>query len=447
MSRLVVYVGPTLAAREVRDIAAEAEVLPPAEGGSLASQRWRAGDVVVLIDGYYRDRPAVRHKEIMHLTASGVEVVGAASMGALRAAELDTFGMRGVGQVYQMYKAGEICGDDEVAVTHVAEDADYPMNSLALVNLRYACRQAVAERVAGADAAQRLIAAAKRLVFYERTWPRILAEAGRDGEPDRAMAALVEFCRERRHDIKARDARLAVAAGRDLLAAAPGGHRRARPPAPDWSPTIYLRSWLTYWESASPGRYGDWISDMDVLGAARLYFDGYPAAHQEVLTGLLEQMARRETGRDVPAGRHLSERLGLADGAALPEQLCGYLSADERRLPATEQATLLAVRLWPTDRCPDWRPSVVARLRHHPSWPEWRRIVERADAARNAGAAEVPEKFAGMMFLNRWGVSGPAVTVELGRRGFLNMRHLNQLAQRFAGLEVAARRGAGAGVS
>ena len=54
-------------------------------------------------------------KKIMHLIDSGVTVIGAASMGALRAAELDAYGMLGVGRIYQMYASGEICGDDEVA--------------------------------------------------------------------------------------------------------------------------------------------------------------------------------------------------------------------------------------------------------------------------------------------------------------------------------------------
>ena len=125
MSRLLVHVGPTLPTAEVRRIAPEAEVHPPVEGGMLGRTQPRAGDVIVLIDGYYRDRPSVRHKEIMHLIDNGVTVVGAASMGALRAAELDSHGMVGIGRIYQMYKTGEIDGDDEVAIKHRTAEYDY----------------------------------------------------------------------------------------------------------------------------------------------------------------------------------------------------------------------------------------------------------------------------------------------------------------------------------
>lgn len=55
---------------------------------------------------------SVRHKEIPHLLANGVTVIGCSSMGALRAAELHPQDLTGSGQVFAMY------GDDEVAVPH-----------------------------------------------------------------------------------------------------------------------------------------------------------------------------------------------------------------------------------------------------------------------------------------------------------------------------------------
>ena len=45
-----------------------------------------------------------------------IEVFGASSMGALRASELDTLGMTGIGYCYEQYATGTIDSDDEVAV-------------------------------------------------------------------------------------------------------------------------------------------------------------------------------------------------------------------------------------------------------------------------------------------------------------------------------------------
>ena len=76
----------------------------------------------MLIDGLFDASPAVRHKELLQLMARGVPVIGAASMGALRAAELAPFGMIGVGRIFTAYAAGALVGDDEVALLHGPEE-------------------------------------------------------------------------------------------------------------------------------------------------------------------------------------------------------------------------------------------------------------------------------------------------------------------------------------
>ncbi|WP_197093370.1 TfuA-like protein [Nonomuraea sp. SBT364] len=63
-------------------------------------------------------RLSLRQKEILHLPANGVTVIGCSSLGALRAAELHPQGMTGSGQVFAMYRDGVADGDDEVAVAH-----------------------------------------------------------------------------------------------------------------------------------------------------------------------------------------------------------------------------------------------------------------------------------------------------------------------------------------
>jgi len=57
--------------------------------------------------------------------AQGIHVFGAASIGALRAAELDVFGMRGIGDIYEAFRDGLLEDDDEVAVLHGPEELGY----------------------------------------------------------------------------------------------------------------------------------------------------------------------------------------------------------------------------------------------------------------------------------------------------------------------------------
>ncbi|MEV7304560.1 TfuA-like protein [Streptomyces clavifer] len=71
----------------------------------------------------------------------GVHVIGAASIGALRAAELAPYGMLGVGSVYAAYHRGDITADDEVAVGQ-APDGQWEALTWPLVNLRSVLRLA-----------------------------------------------------------------------------------------------------------------------------------------------------------------------------------------------------------------------------------------------------------------------------------------------------------------
>jgi hypothetical protein len=441
MSRLLVHVGPTLPEAQIRQIAPEAELQPPVEGGMLGLTRPTAGDVVVIIDGYYRDRPAVRHKEIMHLIHQGVHLVGAGSMGALRAAELDVHGMTGVGHIYQMYKDGEIDGDDEVAIRHRTAEFGYRPDSIALVNLRFGCRRAVAEGVISADGAAAVLAAAKDLVFDERTWPRIAAEAQRRRLPPRSalaeVAALERFFADGACDLKAQDAVAAISYARGLLGeTAPAAG--ADSPWPLWR-TCYLREWVSYWDSYQETEVGDRICDADVLTAARLYSPDYPDIHEQALTAMLVRTAARQPGQPT-AEEYVMGLLGLRDGDPVPAQSLDRLSEAERRLPTGGQALLVAVRTWPTSICPDWGPDVVTRLKDHPSWERWRGLVLEANAVRASRARVVQDPVAGLLFLRRWGVSGPAATREMGRRGFLTLTGLGRLASRFAPQELTRQR-------
>jgi hypothetical protein len=62
---------------------------------------------IVLIDGIFYHDLAVWHKELVFAMLQGIVCIGAASMGALRAAELYRYGMIGVGQIFERYAAGE----------------------------------------------------------------------------------------------------------------------------------------------------------------------------------------------------------------------------------------------------------------------------------------------------------------------------------------------------
>ncbi len=120
----LVFTGPTLSHAEAQR-AADVICLAPAVQGSVVAAVQRYDPAAILIvDGGFQSEPAVRHKEILWAISQGVPVIGAASMGALRAAELHPH-MRGVGLVYRWYRRNAFAPDDAVAVLHGPAAADF----------------------------------------------------------------------------------------------------------------------------------------------------------------------------------------------------------------------------------------------------------------------------------------------------------------------------------
>jgi hypothetical protein len=144
---------------------------PPAEAGDLLALLPDAPRLTVcLVDGYFDHRPAVRHKELLLLLSEGTRILGAGSMGALRAAEMDGFGLEGVGAVYRAYASGRLTGDDEVALAHGPSEWHWRPLSVPLVEVRATlCALARRRRIAVPEA-RTLLNAASAVHYSDRTW-------------------------------------------------------------------------------------------------------------------------------------------------------------------------------------------------------------------------------------------------------------------------------------
>jgi hypothetical protein len=173
----VIFLGPTLS-REEAERTVGGVYLPPAEQGSVlhAVRRFQPR-AILMIDGTFQSAPAVRHKEILWAIAAGIPVIGAASMGALRAAELAPH-MLGVGLIYRWYRRFPFAPDDAVAVVHGPAELNSVPLSQALVDLRMTFRSAQRRGVLTRATRTSLEAAAARLNFRDRTLARVMIEAG-----------------------------------------------------------------------------------------------------------------------------------------------------------------------------------------------------------------------------------------------------------------------------
>jgi hypothetical protein len=203
----LVYVGPTLPAAEVLRLLPAATVMPPAAVGDvLRATRRRGVTRIAIIDGYFERMAAVWHKEILVALAKGIAVWGAASMGALRAAELAPFGMRGVGHIYRDYARGALVADDEVAIAHLPAEYGYQATSDALVNIRFGLARAVKQRIIDEPTRARLVELARSRFYRDRSWSQLFDDARRAG------LAVEDLARWPRPDRKADDARMLLRA-------------------------------------------------------------------------------------------------------------------------------------------------------------------------------------------------------------------------------------------
>jgi ribosomal protein S12 methylthiotransferase accessory factor len=194
-ARLIVFLGPSLPTDEARRLL-DAEYRPPICRGDI--DRLPAGSTVAIIDGVFDQARAVSPREIRDGIARGMRIFGSSSMGALRAAEVT--GMVGVGLVHRMYETGAIESDDEVAIAFDPESMK-PLSE-PLVNIRHAVERLVRPGTISADAGERILGAARKLFYTERSYPMILREAGLAGQVDAPM--LLSMLRS--HDLKREDA-------------------------------------------------------------------------------------------------------------------------------------------------------------------------------------------------------------------------------------------------
>ena len=202
---VVIFLGPSLPVTEARAVL-DAEYLPPAAMGDLYAALAQSPVAIGLIDGVFEQVPAVWHKEILYALSQGVHVYGASSMGALRAAELSAFGMRGVGQVFEAFQSGELEDDDEVTVAHSPASHGFQPISEAMVNLRVGLRRAEAAGVISHGTHQALLPLVKAQFYPERSWASVMSLGQEAGLPRDELQSLVRFARSTQPNAKREDA-------------------------------------------------------------------------------------------------------------------------------------------------------------------------------------------------------------------------------------------------
>jgi hypothetical protein len=202
---------------------------PPARQGDVYRAALVRPALIGIVDGYFETVAAVWHKEILWAMARGIHVYGAASIGALRAAELACFGMHGVGAVFRHFQEAAFADDDEVALLHGPQEVDYVPVTEAMVNVRATVASALQAAIVPEAVAATLVAIAKSLFYKRRTFAAVLAAAAEQGVPRDTLDRFRRWLPEGHIDEKRRDALAMIVAMREHLA------RGVRPLAVDYA--------------------------------------------------------------------------------------------------------------------------------------------------------------------------------------------------------------------
>ena len=206
MVKVIIYAGlsiPFDEAKEILDSSDDIEVIykRPIQRGDLSQALKENPNIIGIIDRVFHQNSAVGHKEILNVMKKGIKVFGASSMGALRASELDTLGMTGIGYVYNQYASGEVDSDDDVAV--MLDGDTLEALSEPLINMKYVFTNAASENIITSDEKDELLSIAKETFYPKRNYAETLAKSSLD---DEKKEKLIDFIRMS-PDIKKEDAK------------------------------------------------------------------------------------------------------------------------------------------------------------------------------------------------------------------------------------------------
>jgi TfuA protein len=206
--RPIVFGGPSLQYL-IPAVASRIEVRPPVRRGDFTDllARDRPG-TVVLTDGIFASSLAVTPTECRELLERGWTVAGASSMGALRASELWSVGMIGIGEVYTLYRLGVLRSDADVAVAlDVTTNAEL---TASMVHVRAVLSVLEQEGEVSSIESRRYVRLARSIHWSRRDWRDCVALWSDEGMSEKTAARVLTLASDPAQHPKVRDVHLAI---------------------------------------------------------------------------------------------------------------------------------------------------------------------------------------------------------------------------------------------
>lgn len=179
--KCVLFAGPSIAGID-RSAFAEIDVRPPAVAGDVLNALFDGAAVIGLVDGVFDGQPSVWHKEILAVISAGATMLGASSLGALRAAECSHYGMIGIGRIFRDYRDGVRTSDADVALLHATEELGFAPITVPLVDADATLNHQDTRETLGAEECDKFLQIARRTHYRDRTWSEVLSRRNFKGD-------------------------------------------------------------------------------------------------------------------------------------------------------------------------------------------------------------------------------------------------------------------------
>lgn len=202
----IVFGGPSL--RVARNAYSHGfDYRPPVRRGDLhrlLEENPGKRGCVLITDGVFGESMAVSPCECIDMLQAGWLLLGASSMGALRAADCCNVGMVGVGDIFFSYRTGYFHSDADVAVLYHADTHDEM--SVSLAHADYILRLIARSRPIR-DVDRRLLLRDLRTIAWYDRYPTHVGEimAHRFGVPQLKEEFMTMWC-DAEYNPKVRDA-------------------------------------------------------------------------------------------------------------------------------------------------------------------------------------------------------------------------------------------------
>jgi ribosomal protein S12 methylthiotransferase accessory factor len=163
-----VYAGLSAASSDVKTILSAAIVAPPVQRGDIYTDIKQGVNRILILDGRFHQSLSVSPSELMDALRRGIRVYGASSMGALRAVELEAYGMVGCGEIFEHIRDQDAFRDDYLGQVFSEEDPGLQARSVTYVEFYLNLVELRARRQIGQATFDRLCSFYRDLHYSER---------------------------------------------------------------------------------------------------------------------------------------------------------------------------------------------------------------------------------------------------------------------------------------